>query len=80
MSKRDILKFEGCALAWQRALGDAKVQLEDLSFVETHDCFTIAELIEYEAMGLTADGRGAVAALDGWTQIGGRLPVNPWAD
>jgi acetyl-CoA C-acetyltransferase len=77
MSKRDILKFEGCALAWQRALGDAKVQLKDLSFVETHDCFTIAELIEYEAMGLTAEGCGAAAALEGWTQIDGRLPVNP---
>ena len=77
MSKRDILKFEGCARAWQRALGDASVQLNDLSFVETHDCFTIAELIEYEAMGLTAEGRGAVAALEGWTQIDGQLPVNP---
>jgi acetyl-CoA C-acetyltransferase len=53
------------------ALGDAKVQLKDLSFVETHDCFTIAELIEYEAMGLTAEGRGAVAAVEGWTQIDG---------
>ena len=52
MSKRDILKFEGCALAWRRALGDAGLALGDLSLVETHDCFTIAELIEYEAMGL----------------------------
>ncbi len=77
MSKRDILKFEGCALAWRRALGDARLQLKDLSFVETHDCFTIAELIEYEAMGLTPEGRGAAAALEGWTQIDGRFPVNP---
>jgi len=30
----------------------------DLSFVETHDCFTVAELIEYEAMGLTPKGQG----------------------
>ena len=59
MSKRDILKFEGCALAWRRALGDAGLTLGDLSLVETHDCFTIAELIEYEAMGLAAEGRGA---------------------
>ena len=35
--------------------------LGDLSFVETHDCFTIAELIEYEAMGLTAGRRRAPA-------------------
>jgi acetyl-CoA C-acetyltransferase len=77
MSKRDILKFEGCAVAWQRALGKAGVALDDLSFVETHDCFTIAELIEYEAMGLTGEGQGARAVKEGWTQKDGKLPVNP---
>jgi acetyl-CoA C-acetyltransferase len=77
MSKRDILKFEGCAHAWQRALAKAGLKLGDLSFVETHDCFTIAELIEYEAMGLTAEGQGARAAMEGWTQKDGKLPVNP---
>jgi len=77
MSKRDILKFEGCALAWQRALADAGVTLSDLSFVETHDCFTIAELIEYEAMGLVPEGQGAVAIREGWTRKDGKLPVNP---
>jgi len=77
MSKRDILKFEGCAHAWQRALGKAGLKLGDLSFVETHDCFTIAELIEYEAMGLTPEGQGARAVMEGWTQKDGTLPVNP---
>ncbi|MFN3655803.1 MAG: acetyl-CoA acetyltransferase [Pseudolabrys sp.] len=77
MSKRDILKFEGCSLAWQRALAKAGMQLGDLSFVETHDCFTIAELIEYEAMGLTPEGQGAIAIKEGWTQKDGKLPVNP---
>lgn len=77
MSKRDILKFEGCAVAWKRALAEAGVSLADLSFVETHDCFTIAELIEYEAMGLTPEGQGARAIKEGWTQKGGKLPVNP---
>ncbi|MGA7683221.1 MAG: acetyl-CoA acetyltransferase [Pseudolabrys sp.] len=77
MSKRDILKFEGCAHAWQQALAKAGLKLGDLSFVETHDCFTIAELIEYEAMGLTAEGQGARAVMDGWTQKDGKLPINP---
>jgi acetyl-CoA C-acetyltransferase len=77
MSKRDILKFEGCAHAWKQALAKAGLKLGDLSFVETHDCFTIAELIEYEAMGLTAEGQGARAVAEGWTQKDGRLPVNP---
>jgi len=77
MSKRDILKFEGCAVAWQRALAKAGLTLGDLSLVETHDCFTVAELIEYEAMGLTPEGQGARAILEGWTQKDGRLPINP---
>ena len=76
MSKRDILKFEGCATAWDRALKSAGITLDDLSFVETHDCFTIAELIEYEAMGLAPEGQGARAILEGWTEVDGRLPVN----
>jgi len=77
MSKRDIVQFEGCEVAWQRALAQAGIQLSDLSFVETHDCFTIAELIEYEAMGLTPRGQGAIAVKEGWTNRDGRLPVNP---
>ncbi len=77
MSKRDILKFEGCALGWQRALAQAGLTLDDLSFVETHDCFTIAELIEYEAMGLTPEGQGAIAIKEGWTEKNGKLPINP---
>src|SRR6204780_301977 len=77
ISKRDITLFEGAAHAWRQALTAADIRLEDLSFVESHDCFTIAELIEYEAMGLTAPGQGARAVLEGWTQKDGRLPVNP---
>ncbi|HWF96228.1 MAG TPA: acetyl-CoA acetyltransferase [Xanthobacteraceae bacterium] len=77
MSKRDVLKFEGCGRAWRCALEGAGIGLGDLSFVETHDCFTIAELIEYEAMGLVGEGQGARAAAEGWTQMDGRLPVNP---
>jgi acetyl-CoA C-acetyltransferase len=77
MSKRDILKFEGCRQAWDRAMAAAGIKLGDLSFVETHDCFTIAELIEYEAMGLVGEGEGARAIRDGLTQKDGPLPVNP---
>lgn len=77
MSKRDILKFDGCALGWKRALSAAGLKIDDLSFVETHDCFTVAELIEYEAMGLTGEGDGARAIKEGWTQKDGKLPVNP---
>jgi acetyl-CoA C-acetyltransferase len=76
MSKRDIVRFEGCTHAWQQALQHAGVTLDDLSFVETHDCFTIAELIEYEAMGLTPPGQGFRALEQGWVYPGGKLPIN----
>jgi acetyl-CoA C-acetyltransferase len=77
MTGRDIVAFEGCARAWAQALGSARLDLGDLSLVETHDCFTVAELIEYEAMGLTPPGQGSRAIQEGWTELGGRLPVNP---
>lgn len=77
MSRRDVTLFEGCELAWARAFAKSGVSLDDLSLVETHDCFTIAELIEYEAMGLTPRGQGAKAINEGWTEKSGRLPVNP---
>ena len=77
MSRRDVTFLDGCARAWSQALGDARLSVEDLSLVETHDCFTMAELMEYEAMGLTGPGEGGRAILEGWTEKDGRLPVNP---
>jgi acetyl-CoA C-acetyltransferase len=77
LSKREKTEFEGARQAWHHALQDAKITLDDLSFVETHDCFTIAELIEYEAMGLTKIGEGYKAIEEGWVQKNGKLPINP---
>ena len=77
MSRRDMTFLDGCARAWSQALEEAKLSIGDLSLVETHDCFTMAELMEYEAMGLTKPGEGARAVLEGWTEKDGRLPVNP---
>ena len=76
MSKRDMTRLEGAELAWKKALADAKLNLLDLDAVETHDCFTVAELMEYEAMGLTAPGEGYKAVEEGWVFKGGKLPVN----
>jgi acetyl-CoA C-acetyltransferase len=76
LSRRDPTRFEGGAIAWRQALETAGLTMDDLSFVETHDCFTIAELIEYEAMGLAEHGRGAQVALSGMTAADGKLPVN----
>lgn len=77
MSRRDVLAMEGPRRAWQRALVAANVSVSDLSFAEVHDCFTIAELLIYEAMGLAAPGQGARVIEEGVSALGGRQPINP---
>lgn len=76
LSRRDPTRFDGAARAWHMAFEQSGLTLEDLSFAEVHDCFTIAELLAYEAMGLAKQGQGARAILDGTTQATGRLPIN----
>ena len=76
MASRDMTELAGCRVAWSKVLTDAALTLDDLDFVETHDCFTIAELMQYEAMGLAAAGRGADVIANGVSSLGGRLPVN----
>jgi acetyl-CoA C-acetyltransferase len=77
LSRRDPTQFEGAALAWKRGLAEAQVTLDELGFVETHDCFTVAEMLEYEAMGLATHGQGARVILEGHSLKNGKLPVNP---
>ncbi|MGG1943334.1 acetyl-CoA acetyltransferase [Trinickia sp. NRRL B-1857] len=76
MSRRDPVAFEGPRRAWTLALQRAGVELDDLSFAEVHDCFTIAELLSYEAMGLALPGQGASVIDEGLVARDGALPVN----
>ena len=76
MSRRNVIDFEGPTEAWGRAFAEAGITLEDLGFAEVHDCFTSAEMLTYEAMGLTPRGEGEVAIKEGWTAADGKLPVN----
>ncbi|MBX7444047.1 MULTISPECIES: acetyl-CoA acetyltransferase [unclassified Arthrobacter] len=74
--RRDPTAFAATRASWQRAMAMAGVGLEDLDFAEVHDCFTIAELLMYEAIGLTEPGQGARAVKEGWVFRDGRLPIN----
>lgn len=76
-AKRDPLAFAATEIAWNRALGDAGVTLDDLDLIELHDCFTIAELNLYEVLGIVPRGEGHRAVTEGITLPNGRLPVNP---
>ncbi|MGL4288760.1 MAG: acetyl-CoA acetyltransferase [Phreatobacter sp.] len=76
LSRRDPIAFEGARRAWTKAKEDAGIVIDDLDLIETHDCFTVAEMIEYEAMGLAEPGQGWRVAREGQSSRGGRLPVN----
>jgi acetyl-CoA C-acetyltransferase len=76
MYLRDFIAFEGPAKAIAAAYAQAGITVGDLDFAEVHDCFTIAELLIYEAMGLTAAGQGFNAIIEGTVFSDGRTPVN----
>jgi acetyl-CoA C-acetyltransferase len=77
LSQRDPTAFAGARLAWEKARAEAGVSMDDFDLIETHDCFTIAELIEYEVMGLAAPGEGYKVVREGAAEKDGRLPINP---
>lgn len=76
MSRRDMTELTAARVAFGRAFDEARVTIDDIDVAEVHDCFTIAELMIYEAMGLAEIGRGADVVREGLTQRDGRLPVN----
>ena len=76
ISAKDLAAFEGPRRAIELAYRQAGITVNDLSLAEVHDCFTIAELLMVEALGLAAPGRGRGAVIDGVTSREGKLPVN----
>src|SRR5699024_1015341 len=73
---RDFISFEGARRAIQGAYDQAGINHHELDFAEVHDCFTIAALLIYEAMGLAESGQGYRALQDGTVHPSGDLPVN----
>lgn len=76
MARRDVLDFAGPKKAMADAYKIAGVTVDDIDFAEVHDCFTIAELLMYEALGLCEAGQGARVVEAGVAHRDGRLPVN----
>lgn len=68
--------FPAAVSAALAAYEQAAVSPEDLSFAQVHDCFTIAEIIAYEDLGLARPGSGPQLVRDGATDLRGTVPVN----
>jgi acetyl-CoA C-acetyltransferase len=76
LSAKRLELFEGPTLAVQRAYQAAGISVADLGVAEVHDCFTIAELLSVEALGLASHGEGVAIVREGQTERDGRLPIN----
>lgn len=76
LSQKRLTAFEGPRRAIAEAYRQAGAGVDDLSLAEVHDCFTIAELLTVEALGLAVPGQGRRAVIEGATRRDGRLPIN----
>ncbi|MFI9804972.1 lipid-transfer protein [Streptomyces sp. NPDC052301] len=63
--------------AARQACGRAGLGIEDVDVIELHDCFSINELLTYEALGMCAPGESGKLVESGATTYGGRWVVNP---
>lgn len=72
-----VLSLPATVAAAKQAFGMAKLTPGDIDVIELHDCFTIAEIVDSEDLGIFERGTAARAVEDGLTQMGGKIPVNP---
>jgi acetyl-CoA C-acetyltransferase len=81
LSKRDnFLSLKASVEAAEKAYKKANIDKDKLTkifdVIEVHDCFTIAEILAYEDLGLFKRGEGYKAIREKQTYIGGIIPVN----
>jgi acetyl-CoA C-acetyltransferase len=74
--RKEISFLDSVQKSAERAYEMAGVGPGEIQFAEVHDCFAIAEICCIEALGLVEKGRGGKAAPEGYTALGGRVPVN----
>jgi len=76
-NREDLARLPAVELAAERAYTMSGRQPRDIHVAEVHDCFTIAEIMDTEALGFFPPGQGGPAAESGVTSLTGKLPVNP---
>lgn len=70
----DLLAVRGAA---SKSFAMAGVTPKDVHVAELHDAFTILEIAESEEVGFFERGQGHIALQEGYTKLGGKLPINP---
>ncbi len=73
----DLCSFDATVSAARKAYEIAGIKPQDVDLVGLHDCFSIAEIVDSEDLGLIPRGQGAAWAAEGRTSISGDIPINP---
>lgn len=73
----DVVGKPMTAAAGRQAFSSCGLGIEDVDVIELHDCFSINELLTYEALGMCEDGAAGKLVESGATTYGGRWVVNP---
>jgi acetyl-CoA acetyltransferase len=77
-SEPSSMTFEPLTRATAYAAYEAAgIGASDVDFAEVHDCFSIAEALRVEGLGLFERGTYLLAVARGEAHINGRLPINP---
>lgn len=63
-------------IAAEKAYRSAKISPSDVKVAQTHDCFSISEVIEVEELGFCKKGEGGAFCSSGQIKIGGKVPIN----
>jgi len=72
----DLTTWKPLVEAASRAYSLAGISPKQVDVAEVHDCFTIAEIIEYEDLGFCGKGYGGRFVEEGQSAIGGEVAVN----
>ncbi len=76
-TRDNISSLESTIKASREAFGQAGINVKEIDFAEVHDCFTIAEIIAMEDLGIFEKGQASKAVVEGRTAINGEIPINP---
>ena len=74
--RKDLTTFSAAKIAAKKAFDQAKITVQDIDIAEVHDCFTIAELIAMEDIGICKPGESINWIREGRTKLDGDLPIN----
>lgn len=74
--RSSLTEIKATSIAAQKAYAEADIKPSDIDVLEVHDCFTIAEILALEDLGICKKGDAGEFIARGNTKLGGKIPVN----